>query len=142
MQGLPTAVPQDPNASAVTGNQVDSASPMVNRIVGSAGEPSGSIATAERARQEHLLVSQFSGDMNAVQSAYQQPPLLLGPEGGDGLSVPSSLPMSGPPGTIAKQMSGGQGPHGAVHQDPMQAHALQAQLDQVPRGISEADGGV
>jgi hypothetical protein len=142
VQGLPAAVPQDPNASAVTGNQVDSASPMVNRIVGSAGEPSGSIATAERARQEHLLVSQFSGDMNAVQSAYQQPPLLLGPEGGDGLSVPSSLPMSGPPGTMAKQMSGGQGPHGAVHQDPMQAHALQAQLDQVPRGISEADGGV
>ena len=122
VQSLPATVAQDPNASSVTGNQANSASPMVNRMAGSA-EPAASMA-AERTRQAHLLVSQFSGDMNAVQSAYQQPPLLLGPEGGDGLSGPSSLPMSGAPGTLGKQMSGGKGPHGAGLLDPMQAHGL------------------
>ena len=68
------------------------------------------MVTGERARQEHLIVSQFSGDMNAVQSAYQQPPLLLGTEATDGLSMPSSLPMSVPTGLQAKQM------HGATQQ--------------------------
>lgn len=111
-------------------------------MMGSAAEPAASMATAERTRQEHLLVSQFSGDMNAVQSAYQQPPLLLGPEGGDALSVPSSLPMSGAPGTLGKQMSGGKGAHGAILQDPMQAHGLQGQVDKGARPISEGEGGV
>lgn len=90
------------------------------------------MATGERARQEHLIVSQFSGDMNAVQSAYQQPPLLLGTDAADGLSIPSSLPMSVPTGLQPKQIHGGtQQLIDDQIQNQLQSHNIQGQMGKV-----------
>lgn len=78
--------------------------------------------------------------MTAIQTAYQQPPLLMGSEGAEVLSVPSGLPIVGGATTIGKQGSRGQAGHAALQQDSLQTHTLQGSTDKPSRHAVEGDG--
>ena len=76
---------------------MDGAAGDNKRAGGSTGEPTASIGTADRNRQDHILGSHFDPELSNIQTPYQQPPMLMGaPQVIEPYSVPTGiLPMLG-----------------------------------------------